>query len=377
MHVYNYITLHIFLQYLHLVCRIANALLALRNAGHAQYITWSYSLHCEFDNYSELENRASKMEKELKLWNNEIAKSRDTFYVLNLFTTQQLRVIRQQLGQLNCERISTLPPEVISMLMSLSPKIRGKDIKNCLLVVKSKSSLVGQPSLKKSEESNDLSAPIDHNDNTQIGQFNPEDEVSIKAAIEKLVMGLIDQLSDVEKSAYEELKGAYPDEVAYLSIKNCSNSNMQQENLIEKASEWCLENKNFYEEKDAQIVFNEIQTLNSQNNESVENEQNPDNQSDASPVVESMQGTNIILMEEMLIENDIPSGLAREAAELYPDDIEEALSYCLVEKNRSTEQSFLLSSHGSRYAFAIPSDYMCYIKIVYINSTAHACSNYR
>ena len=364
MYIYNYALHYIFvLQYLHLVCRIANALLALRNAGHAKYITWSYSLHCEFDNYDELENRASKMEKELKEWNNEIAKSRDTFHVLNLFTTQQLRVIRQQLGQLNCERISILPPEVISMLMSLSPKIRGKDIKECLLLVKSKNLLVGQPSLKKSEKSNNSLPLVDHSDNMQISQFNPDDEVSMEAAIEKLVMRLIDQLSDVEKTAYEELKGAYPDEVAYLSIKNCSNANMQQEGLIEKASEWCLENKSSYESKDPQVVFNEIQALNSQNNESVENEQNADNESDASPVVESIQEDTINSMEQMLIENDIPSGLAREAAELYPDDIEEALSYCLFEKNKSTEQSFLLSSHGSRYAFSIPSIIKRYITL--------------
>ena len=345
---------------MHLVCRIANSLLALRNAGHARYITWSYSFYCEFDIGSALENQAMKMENELKQWKDEIAKSRNTFHVLNLFTTQQLRVIRQQLGQLKCERISTLPPEVISMFMSLSPKIRGKDIKECLLLVKTKSSLGDQPSLKKSEEANNLSTPVDHEDNTEIGQFNPEDEVSIEAAIEKLVMRLINQLSDVEKTAYEELKGAYPDEVAYLSIKNCNNTNMQQEGLIEKTSEWCLENQSSYEEKDPQAVLNEIQAFNSQNNESVENDQNVQSESNASPVVESLQEDNINLMEEMLIENDIPSGLAREAAELYPDDIEEALSYCLVETNKSTEQSFILSIHGSRYIYTltVPLNYL-------------------
>ena len=320
------------------------------------------------------------MENELKQWNKEIAKSRDTFHVLNLFTTQQLRVIRQQLGQLNCERISALPPEVISMLMSLSPKIQEKDIKESLLSVKSKSSSVGQQSsVKKAVDLNDLSTLADHRDNTQTGQFNPDDEVSIEAAIEKLVMRLIEQLSDVEKAAYEELKGVYPDEIAYLSIKNCSNANIQQEGLTEKASEWWLENKSSYEDKDPLVLFNEIQTLNSQNNESVENEQNVDNESDASPVVESIQEGSISLMEQMLIENDIPSGLAREAAELYPDDIEEALSYCLVEKNKSTEQSFLLSSHGSRYVFAITSGYLCDKKIynsVYIILTTNACSQY-
>ena len=288
------------------------------------------------------------MENELKEWKEEIAKSRNTFHVLNLFTTQQLRVIRQQLGQLNCERIPFLPPTVISMLMSLSPKICEKDIKECLQLVKSKSSLVGQPSSKKSDLEN-LSGSVDHEDNVQMSQFNPENEVSMEAAIEKLVIQLINRLSDVEKNAYEELKGIYPDEVAYLSIKNCSDAGMQQEGLIEKASAWCLENGNAYENEDPQVILNEIQGLNSQNNESIGNEQNAQNENDAYSVVES-QDDNVYLMEQLLIENDIPSGLAREAAELYPDadDIEEALSYCLIEKNRSTEQSFLLSTHASR-----------------------------
>ena len=291
------------------------------------------------------------MENKLKEWKEEIAKSRKNFHVLNLFTTQQLRVIRQQLGQLNCERIPFLPLTVISMLMSLSPKICEKDIKECLLLVKSKSSLVGQPSSKKSEDLENLPGPVDHDDNVPMSQFNPENEVSMEAAIEKLVMQLINRLSDVEKKAYEELKGIYPDKVAYLSIKNCSDASMQQEGLIEKASAWCLENGNVYENEDPEIIFNEIRGLNSQNNISTENEQNAQNnaqiENDPSPVVET-QDDNVYLMEQMLIENDIPSGLAREAAELYPNDIEKALSYCLIEKNKSAEQSFLLSTHGSR-----------------------------
>ena len=292
------------------------------------------------------------MENELKQWNNEIAESRNSFHVLNLFTTQQLRVIRQQLGQLSNDRISALPPTVISMLMSISPRICEKDIKDCLQSVKSKSSLVGHSS-KKSEDADNSSSHADHDDNVQMSQFNPDNEVSKEAAVEKLVAQLISQLSDVEKNVYEELKGIYPDEVIYLSIKNSSNANMQG-NLVEQASTWCSDNENHYENEDAAMILKELQALlNVQSNEPDENiQQNTQHEEETSKVTQS-QSIDVYLMEQMLIENDIPSGLAREAAELYPNypnDIEQALSYCLDEENRSNEQSFLQlpSSDGNR-----------------------------
>ena len=335
---------------MHLVCRIANALLALQNAGHARYITWTYSFHCEFDVYTALDNQAMKMENELKQWNDEIAKSRSTSHVLNLFTTQQLRVIRQQLGQLSNDRISSLPPTVISMLMSISPRVCERDIKNCLQSVKSKSSLVGH-SAKKVEDTDNSLSHMDHDDNIQMTQFNPDNEVSKEAAVEKLVAQLISQLSDAEKNVYEELKGIYPDEVVYLSIKNCSNTNMQQGNLVEQASEWCLDNESCYENEDPAVILNELQVLlNTQNKKTDDNmQQSMQHEKDASEVTQT-QSNDVHLMEHMLIENDIPSGLAREAAELYPNDIEQALSYCLDEENRSTKQSFLqlASTDGSR-----------------------------
>ena len=285
------------------------------------------------------------MEIELKRWNNEIVKSRNDFPVLNLFTTQQLRVIRQQLGQLNCKNISSLPPTVISMVMSISLEICEKDINECLQSVKSKSSLVGQHSSEKSEKSGHLSR-LDNHSNVQTSQFNPENEVSKEAAVEKLVLELIIHLNDVERNAYEELKEDFSYKVAYLSIKNCSNSTMEQDMLVEDANEWCLNNENSYVDKDPEELLIELQGFNVHDNK---NEESTQHENDTSHVVQS-KDDNIYLIEQMLIDNDIPSGLAREAAEFYPDDIEEALIYCLDEQNRSTDQSFLQlpSTGGSR-----------------------------
>ena len=291
-----------------------------------------------------------KMEQELKQWNDEISKSRNNFHVLNLFTTQQLRVIRQQLGQLSCETIPSLPPVVLSMLMSISPKVCERDIMESLQSVKSKNSLVGQPLSKKAEDLEDFSSPVDHDGNVQMQQFNPDDEVSIEAAIEKLLNHLIDQLSGVEKEAYDDLKKSdYADNVAYLSVKNCVKSTIQQGDLIIAASAWCLENENRYKNKDPKLMLKELQAFNTQNDEPILNEQNTQNENVTSSVAQS-QNDKVYLMELTLIENDIPSGLAREAAKRYPDDIAEALSYCLNEQSRSTDQSFLQlpSTDGGR-----------------------------
>ena len=324
------------------MCRIANALLSLQNAGHVRYITWSYSFYCD-GVYSVLKNQAIKMERELKRWTDEIAMARNNFHVLNLFTTQQLRVIRQQLGQLNCESITSLPPVVISMLMSISSKICQKDVKECLLLVKSKNSLVEHYPPKKSEALENSSGNMDHEDNVQMDQFNPEDKVSWEAAVEKLVIRLIDQLSEVERNAYEELKENYSDKMAYLiiSIKNCDKSDLEQENLVKKAKDWCLNNENEYSNKDLEEVFKELQALCTQNNVFTENEQNTQCTDNVSSVVQS-QNDSVSLMEQTLIsENSIPSGLAREAAKRFPDNVEEALSYCLNEENKSSDQSAL------------------------------------
>ena len=281
------------------------------------------------------------MENELKQWNDEIAKARKNFYVLNLFTAQQLRVIRQQLGQVNCDRISSLPSTVISMLMSISPKIREKDIKESLQSVKLKSSLVTQDSTTKSEDLNSLYSPIGYDENVEMGQFNPENEVSMEAAVEKLLMHLINQLSVIEKEVFDELKNSdYSDNIAYLSIKYCSNVTNQQGNLVEATSAWCLENENRYLNRDPKSMLNELQAFNLQNNEHIWNTQIKQYENDENSVVKS-QDDNVFVMEKMLIDNDIPSGLARKAAEIYPNDIGEALSYCLNEQNKSADQSFL------------------------------------
>lgn len=335
--------------------RIANALLALRNAGHEQYITWSYSFYFEFDVYSVLDNQAIKMEHELEQWKDVIAKSCKNCYVLNLFTTQQLRVIRQQLGQLQCERIFSLPLKVISMLMSISPKISEKDIKESLQLVTSKRLLLEKHSSSKLVELNNLTTLGDYNDNVQMSWFNPENEVSKEAAIEKLLSQLINQLNSIEYEVYIELKKSdYPDYLAYMSIKYCTNVSSQKGNLIEAASAWCLKNENEYMDIEPGLILNELQAFNTNINEPILNTQSVHDESDNTPITQS-QNEKVYLMEQKLIKNDIPSGLAREGAELYPDDVGEALSYCLneLEKTRSSGQSFLQlpSIDGNRYLF--------------------------
>ena len=276
------------------------------------------------------------MEKELKGWTDEIAMSRNSFHVLNLFTNRQLQVIREKLGQLNCDRITSVPPTVISMLMSISPKICEQNVKDSLQSVRSKGSLIGHHSSKTSKNKDNSSNPVDHDDNVQISQFNPDDEVSMEAAVEKLALQLTDQLSDIEKNVYDKLKGVYQDGVIYLSIINCTETSSQQVDLVKKASVWCLKNAKVY--ANPEKVLKELQSLITHNNESIENEQNTQYENDTSDVEQS-QDDKVYVMEKTLIGNSIPSGLAREAAEKFPDDVVKALRYCLSSQLPSTDGS--------------------------------------
>lgn len=312
--------------------------------------------------YDALENQAKKMEAELEKWTSEISNLRSQFNALNYFTTQQLCVIRQSLGQLDCRTITRLPAEVMSMLMSISFKICQQDIVDALKSNKSDDSATS----KECDDSNatdkkDSFAQLD--DVEKVAQIIPENEVNIENAIEKKLSLLVRQLSEVHREAYDEVEGAFDKTVAYLGIKYCTVENSQalKDTIVDKVSEWCVSNQPKYKDMNRHTLLKEIELVGTENAQTLENSQSADNaaQSDSNTdTVEQIdeqdsstsnmntsmqQSINVRLIEKELIEFDIPSGLAREAAELGFTDIEEALSYCLDVQNSSSNSQLVQS----------------------------------
>lgn len=111
-------------QTLHCVCRIAEVLVSLQQVGNVKYIKWKMEFHCQTDLLVGLQENASKMEEELKEWNEKVKKARNKFYELNYYTTRQLLVLRSELGKLKTPAPSAYhQAQVMGLLQSISCEI--------------------------------------------------------------------------------------------------------------------------------------------------------------------------------------------------------------------------------------------------------------
>jgi len=332
------------MQHLRYVRRIAAALLALQNAGHAKYTVWQYTFYCDCDVGSALQKQAKTMESEFQQWTNQIVDLRNNFHALNYFTTQQLHILRQKLGQLDCNTISHLPSEVLSLLMSISCQINEEVV---ISVLKD----------RKGADIDD--APSNHNLVESFGevpsnvdQANPENEVSIEGAIEKKLKILCDQLSEIEQSVYAELKEANAEVTVYLGIKYYNNKCSEtpaEETLYDEVLEWCMENDNRYEHMDKQDLLEELNACSISKSEdsaiqSIMNSSARDSSLLNRTTMQNDNSADISETEQKVIEYGFESGLAREAAVLYPNDVEKAVEYCLNVDNASVSNSQLFHS---------------------------------
>ena len=136
------------LQTLQSVCRIAEVLLSLQQAGNVEYTGWIYLVPCSTSEeiVSILQTRANTMECELQKWNEAVFKARQMFYELNYFTTVQLLTLRQQLGTLNVTQ--NVPPSVLALLQSISSEVQSESI---CRVVREVSCIPETPNIEENE----------------------------------------------------------------------------------------------------------------------------------------------------------------------------------------------------------------------------------
>ena len=119
-----------FLQTLHNVCRIAEVLIALQQAGNVKYTGWTLSFYCKIDSFSVLQSLARHMESELQKWKEEVKEVREAFYELNYYRTLQLLSLRKELGKLKHldSHHTVIEPTVLALLHSISPEIATSSI---------------------------------------------------------------------------------------------------------------------------------------------------------------------------------------------------------------------------------------------------------
>ena len=101
--------------------RIADALMALQQHGSGDYIGWEMRFPCRLPNVvDQLQQVACKLEDDLERWKCEIQEQRDQFYELNYYATQQLLLLREELGRLKESRENAVNPEAMALLQSIS-----------------------------------------------------------------------------------------------------------------------------------------------------------------------------------------------------------------------------------------------------------------
>lgn len=163
--------LSIFIQLLHNVCCIGEALILLQQAGNVYYIGWRLEVKaCSTQSVSVLKELATSMQDELRNWEEEVEHMREEFYELNYYTTLQLLTLREQLAVQRSQRGCTpLSHNVLTLLQSVSRTVTSDIVCRTLQELKLKVSDRSPSSIAKeqkiinsrSESDGDNSAALD------------------------------------------------------------------------------------------------------------------------------------------------------------------------------------------------------------------------
>ena len=141
-------------QTLHSVCRIAEVLINLQQAGNVKYIGWRMELYCQTLLVEDLQKLAKSMEDELVEWNKEVTLARKKFYELNYYTMRQLLVLRGELGELKNGRSLIQCGQVMALLESISSEIIPSTLVSLVQAVDS------EPLMDDSEDEEEAHSPV-------------------------------------------------------------------------------------------------------------------------------------------------------------------------------------------------------------------------
>ena len=256
-------------QTLHSVCRIAEVLISLQQAGNVRYIGWRMELCCQTVLVEDLQDLAKDMEDELVEWNKEVTLARKKFYELNYYTMRQLLVLRGELGGLKSGRApqSLQWEQVMALLESISSEITPSALANLVQAVDS------QPLMDDSENEEEAYSPV-----------HPSTPAEVDHSLESILLPplpSVDQLASGRKPATDACQSvSFPrlsqedlndEQNAYYTdiIELCSYSEMTALKAIEEVGDgdwndienWLEENADKCEEcfRDAQDEDGDIE----------------------------------------------------------------------------------------------------------------------
>ena len=113
------------------MCRIAEALIALQQAGEVEYIGWSIVIPCTENMLAELCQVAEGMEQHLHVWNDQVVDARKHFYELNYFTTVQLLMLRKDMALVkNTDTSCVFGRSTLTLLQSVSAVVDFDTVRN-------------------------------------------------------------------------------------------------------------------------------------------------------------------------------------------------------------------------------------------------------
>ena len=349
-----------------LVCvrRIADALMALQQYGSGDYIGWEMKFPCALPNVvEELQKVANNMEDDLEKWKKEIQEKRDEFYELNYYTTQQLLLLREELGRLKEPGEDQVKPHAMALLQSISREVSADAMKRYVQEVAT--ILEQQREIASSGEKTERKKV--KNSVSSFSQFSgqeaalePEPPPAAEAS-SALMTGLLEsegaktsaplaqtqenELTNDRRAILVNLQEnfGFHRQLILLAFERCDNPVDKNE-----VSRWCLDNQDNFkygddEEEEEEEEPMEEEEEETQERTSMHSENEDDGEGDA---VSSMEVTadsaplpaEVVVRERVavdehhpvvrrLLDLDYPLDKCLDAAERFPEDSHAAYEY--------------------------------------------------
>ena len=333
--------------------------MALQQYGSGDYIGWEMTFPCALsDAVEELKKVASRMENDLDKWKKEIQEKRDEFYELNYYTTQQLLLLREELGRLKEPGEDQVKPHAMALLQSISREVSADAMKRYvqqvanILEQQRASSSTTEKAVKKKVQEPVSSSQLSGQETVAAPVLSPsaaEASSTLMAELLKsegaktsapLAQTQEHELTNDRKAILVNLEEnfGFHRQLILLGFERCDSPVDQNE-----VSRWCLENQDKYkyedEDKDEEDDEPMEEEEDTQDMISLHSDMDDGREGDAVLIMEvTAEPVEVIVKERVavdehhpvvkrLLDLDYPLDKCLDAAERFPEDSHAAYEY--------------------------------------------------